>query len=117
MGVRLVRVTHLSKQRANELNVSSLIYFHSISQPYKCIGLIKMLNDHIDFKEAVYLFFTCVSPAESLIYWCVKASCFINPLVERKRKVLGKPNRVQGDFLALLIKYPIMACGAMALLP
>lgn len=36
-----------------------------------------MRNDCIDFKEAVFA--ACVPPAESLIYWCIEASGFINP--------------------------------------
>lgn len=55
-----------------------------------------MLNDCIDFKEAV--FSSCVPQAESLIYWCVEAAGFINPVVERGREGFGEPKRAWGYF-------------------
>lgn len=78
-----------------------------------------MLNDYIDFKEAVFA--ACVPQAESLIYWRIEASGFINPAAEREREGgrerYREPKRAQGYFQGLLIKYPIIACGAMALPP
>ncbi len=75
-----------------------------------------MLNNCIDLEEA--FFSACVPQEQSLIYWCVEASGFINPTVEREReKRYREPKRAQGYFPGLLIKYPIIACGAMALPP
>lgn len=87
-----MRITHLSKHRANEPDPSSAIYFHGISQQYECIEPIKMLNDCVDFKEAVFSSL-CLTSRE-FIYWCVEASGFINPCVyERVRERYREPKR------------------------
>lgn len=64
------------------------------------------------------LFFSaCVPRAESLIYWYVEASGFINLVVERARERYRELERAWGYFPGLLIKFPIIACGAVALPP
>lgn len=74
-----------------------------------------MLNDCIDFKEAV--FSAGVPGAGSSIYWCVKPAGFTNPVVGRGRERYRESKRAWGYFPDLLIKCPIITCGAMALPP
>lgn len=116
-------IKHLAERFANESEPSAAVCFRSVSQRYKCIEPIKMLNDCIDFARAVCVCFfpfslssppACVPQAESLIYCCTEASGFYKPQC-RERKGIRALQRARGYFPALLIKYPIIACGAKAL--
>lgn len=49
-----------------------------------------------------------------LIYWRVEAPGFINPGVEEDREREKETERPRGYFPGMLIKFSIIACGAMA---